>query len=54
VSSKRTTLTNEAGQAIRALNNTASENAAHSIPVEEAGLPVASTFGSKIILQYSV
>ena len=37
----RTTLSNVAGQAVHALNNTASQFAAHSTTVEAAGLPVA-------------
>ncbi len=41
----KTTLTNVAGQAVHALNNTASQLAAHSNTVEVAGLPVAATFG---------
>jgi uncharacterized membrane protein (Fun14 family) len=39
------TLTNVAGQAVHVLNNTASQFAAHSASVEEAGLPVAAAFG---------
>ncbi len=41
----KTTLTNVAGHLGHALNNTASQFAAHSTTVEAAGLPVAATFG---------
>ena len=41
----KTTLTNVAGQAVHALNNTASQFAAHSSTIEAAGLPVAAAFG---------
>ena len=41
----RTTLTNVAGQAVHAFNNTASQFAAHSSTVEAAGIPVAAAFG---------
>jgi len=41
----RTTLSNVAGQAVHALNNTASQCVAHSTTVEAAGLPVAAAFG---------
>jgi uncharacterized membrane protein (Fun14 family) len=41
----RSTLTNIAGQAVHALNNTASQFAAHSTIAEAAGLPVAAAFG---------
>ena len=41
----RTTLTNVAGQAVHALNNTASQFAAHSAIIETSGLPVAAAFG---------
>ncbi|NAL78533.1 FUN14 domain-containing protein [Nitrososphaera sp. AFS] len=42
----KTTLTNVAGQVGHALNNTASQFAAHSITVEAvAGFPVAAAFG---------
>jgi hypothetical protein len=41
----KTTLTNIAGQAVHALNNTASQFAAHSTTVEATGLPVAAAFG---------
>jgi hypothetical protein len=40
----KTTLTNVAGQAVHALNNTASQFAAHSTAVEAAGLPVVAAF----------
>lgn len=40
----KTTLTNVAGQAVHALNDTASQFAAHSTN-EAAGLPVAAAFG---------
>ena len=39
------TLTNVAGQAVHALNNTASQFAAHSTTVEVAGSPVAAASG---------
>ena len=38
----KTTLTNVAGQAVHALNNTASQFTAHSSTIEAAGLPVAA------------
>ena len=41
----KTTLTNVAGQAVHALNNTASQFTAHSSTIEAAGLPVAAAFG---------
>ena len=42
----KTTLTNVAGQTVHALNNTASQFAAHSSTIEAAtGLPVAAAFG---------
>jgi uncharacterized membrane protein (Fun14 family) len=41
----KTTLTNVAGQAVHALNNTASQFAAHSSTLQAAGLPVAAAFG---------
>jgi uncharacterized membrane protein (Fun14 family) len=41
----RATLTNVAGQAVHALNNTATQFAAHSTTVEAAGLPVAAASG---------
>ena len=41
----KTTLTSVAGQVGHALNNTASQFAAHSTTVEAAGLPVAAAFG---------
>ena len=41
----KTTLTNVAGQAVHALNNTASQFAVHSTTVEAAGLSVAAAFG---------
>ena len=41
----RSTLTNVAGQAVHALNNTASQFAAHSSTVEATGLLVAAAFG---------
>jgi hypothetical protein len=41
----KTTLSNVAGQAIHALNNTASQFAAHSATLETSGLPVAAAFG---------
>jgi uncharacterized membrane protein (Fun14 family) len=41
----KTTLSNAAGQAVHALNNTASQFAAHSATVEAAGLPVAAASG---------
>jgi uncharacterized membrane protein (Fun14 family) len=40
----KTTLTNVAGQAVHALNNTASQFATHSTTVE-ASLPGAAAFG---------
>jgi uncharacterized membrane protein (Fun14 family) len=39
------TLTNVAGQVGHALNNTASQFAAHSTTLEASGLPVAAAFG---------
>jgi uncharacterized membrane protein (Fun14 family) len=39
------TLTNIAGQVGHALNNTASQFAANSIPMEASGLPIAAAFG---------
>jgi uncharacterized membrane protein (Fun14 family) len=41
----RTTLTNVAGQAIPALNNTASQFAAHPSVVSASGLPIAAAVG---------
>jgi uncharacterized membrane protein (Fun14 family) len=41
----KATLTNVAGQAIHALNNTASQFAAHSSTIEASGLPLAAGFG---------
>jgi uncharacterized membrane protein (Fun14 family) len=41
----KTTLTNVAGQVGHALNNTATQFAAHSTIVESAGLPIAAAFG---------
>lgn len=41
----RSTLTSVAGQAVHALNNTASQFAAHSATLETSGLPVAAAFG---------
>jgi len=41
----RSTLTNVAGQAIHALNNTATQFAAHSSAIVASGLPVAAMFG---------
>jgi uncharacterized membrane protein (Fun14 family) len=41
----KTTLTNVAGQVGHALNNTASQLAAHSTTIEPSGLPVAAAFG---------
>lgn len=41
----KATLTNEAGQAVHALNNTALQFAAHSTTMDVAGLPVAAAFG---------
>jgi len=41
----RTTLSNVAGQAVHALNNTASQFPTHSTTVVAASLPVASAFG---------
>ena len=41
----KTTLTNVAGQAVHALNNTASQFVTHSTTLEVAGLPVAAAFG---------
>jgi uncharacterized membrane protein (Fun14 family) len=41
----KTTLTNVAGQMGHALNNTASQFAAHSTTVEAASLPIAAGFG---------
>ncbi len=40
----KTTLTNVEGEAVHALNNTASQFAAHSTSVEGAGRPVAAAF----------
>jgi uncharacterized membrane protein (Fun14 family) len=39
------TLSNVAGQVVHALNNTASQFAAHSATVEVTGLPLAAGFG---------
>jgi uncharacterized membrane protein (Fun14 family) len=41
----KTMLTNVAGQAIHALNNTTSQFAAHPTALEPSGLPVAAAFG---------
>jgi uncharacterized membrane protein (Fun14 family) len=41
----KATLTNVAGQAVHAFNNTATQLAAHSTTVEATGLPVAAAFG---------
>ena len=41
----KSTLSNVAGQAVHALNNTASQFAAHSSTIEAAGLLVAAAFG---------
>jgi uncharacterized membrane protein (Fun14 family) len=41
----KNTLTNVAGQVGHALNNTASQFAAHSSTIEASGLPVAAAFG---------
>ena len=41
----RSTLTNVAGQAVHALNSTASQFATHSTMVEASGLPIAAAFG---------
>jgi uncharacterized membrane protein (Fun14 family) len=41
----RSTLTNIAGQAVHALNNTASQFAAHSTILETSGLPIVAVFG---------
>ena len=41
----RSTLTNVAGQAVHAFNNTASQFATHSTSIEASGLPVAAAFG---------
>jgi uncharacterized membrane protein (Fun14 family) len=41
----RSTLTNVAGQAVHALNNTASQFAAHPSAIAASGLPVAAMFG---------
>ena len=41
----KATLTNAAGRSVHALNNTASQFAAHSTTLEAAGLPVAAAFG---------
>lgn len=41
----KTTLSNVAGQAVHALNNTASQFAAHSSTVKATGLPMAAEFG---------
>lgn len=41
----RVTLTNVSGQAVHALDITASQFAAHSITVEATGLPMAAAFG---------
>jgi hypothetical protein len=40
----KATLSNVAGQAVHALNSTASQFAVHSTTVEAAGLPVATAF----------
>ncbi len=44
-SATRSTLTNIAGQVAHALNNTASQFAAHSSVITVSGLPVAAAFG---------
>jgi len=41
----RTTLTNVAGQAVHALNDTASQFAAHSYTVAASGLTIAAGYG---------
>ena len=41
----RSTLTNVAGQAVHALNNTASQFAAHSSAITASGVPLAAAFG---------
>ncbi len=41
----KSTLTNVAGQAVHALNNTASQFAAYSTTLEATSLPVAAAFG---------
>jgi hypothetical protein len=41
----KATLINVAGQMGHALNNTASQFAAHSTTIEAAGLPIAAAFG---------
>ncbi len=41
----KTTLTDVAGQAVHALNNTASQFAARSSTIEASSLPVAAAFG---------
>ena len=41
----KSTLSNVAGQVGHALNNTASQFAAHSSTIEATGLPVAAAFG---------
>ncbi|MDP9289951.1 MAG: FUN14 domain-containing protein [Thermoproteota archaeon] len=41
----RTALTNVAGQAVNALNNTASQFAAHPSSITSSGLPIAAAFG---------
>lgn len=41
-----TILTNVAGQAVHALNNTATQLAAHSATLETSGLPLVAAFGS--------
>jgi len=41
----RSALTNVAGQAVHALNNTSSQFAAHTSTIAASGLPVAAMFG---------
>jgi uncharacterized membrane protein (Fun14 family) len=41
----KTTLANVASQTVHALNNTASQFAAHSNTIETSGLPIAAAFG---------
>jgi uncharacterized membrane protein (Fun14 family) len=41
----KATLSNVARQTVHALNNTASQFAAHSVTLESAGLPMAAVFG---------
>jgi uncharacterized membrane protein (Fun14 family) len=41
----KSALTNVSGQVVHALNNTATQFAAHSSAVSASGLPIAATFG---------